>query len=375
MDTLSNVLESVRFEGARFLHAEFSAPWSLRSSHGRAAMRETLQGAEHVVCFHFVAEGRCKVKLQDSADVHEVNTGDLLLFSRDDSHVIGSHLHVAPLDPDSVRADDSVSDGTHPVPFRHGGGGEVTRIVFGYLACSRDMMRQLLDTLPRLVHIPGGDGQAVLLRELLRIGAREAVAARPGMDSTLARVADLMFVDALRRYAEILPPEGKGWFSALRDARIGRALALMHAEPGRAWTLEELARSVALSRSALADRFATLVGEPPMQYLTRWRLALAARSLRSGEAIVRVAERSGYESDAAFSRAFKREFGMPPAMWRRRGSSGIDRGAPHLVPHAQGSAAAGRIPIAPIRAQAARVQTITAPDGRSNTADKARPSA
>ncbi|MES1161535.1 MAG: AraC family transcriptional regulator, partial [Rhizobacter sp.] len=184
--------------------------------------------------------------------------------------------------------------------------------------CSRSAMRPLLETLPRLVRIPGGDGQAaLLLRELLSMGAREAMAARPGVDSTLARLADLMFVDALRRYAENLPPEGRSWLSALRDARIGRALALMHAEPGRAWTLDELARKVALSRSALADRFASLVGEPPMQYLTRWRLALAARSLRSGEAIVRVAERSGYESDAAFGRAFKREFGMPPAKWRR----------------------------------------------------------
>ena len=151
-------------------------------------------------------------------------------------------------------------------------------------------------------------------------GAARAIdASRPGTDSALARIAELVFIDALRRHAELLPPAGKGWLAALRDPRIGRALALLHAEPAQAWTLDELANRVALSRSALADRFAALVGEPPMQYLMRWRLAIAARALRSGaEAIVRIAERAGYESDAAFSRAFKREFGMPPAAWRRR---------------------------------------------------------
>jgi AraC-like DNA-binding protein len=130
-----------------------------------------------------------------------------------------------------------------------------------------------------------------------------------------------MFVEAMRRYVENLPPEGKGWLAGVRDAQIERALALLHGEPGRAWTVDELAREVALSRSALAERFAALVGEPPIQYLMRWRLALAARTLRSGNrAIALVAEESGYESESAFNRAFKREFGMPPAAWRRQGT-------------------------------------------------------
>jgi AraC-like DNA-binding protein len=130
-----------------------------------------------------------------------------------------------------------------------------------------------------------------------------------------------MFVEAMRRYVESLPPQGKGWLAGVRDAQIGRALALLHGEPGRTWTVDELARKVALSRSALAERFAALVGEPPIQYLMRWRLALAAAALRSGnQAIVRVAEESGYESESAFNRAFKREFGTPPAAWRRQGN-------------------------------------------------------
>ncbi len=134
----------------------------------------------------------------------------------------------------------------------------------------------------------------------------------------LAKLSELMFVEAMRRYVENLPPQDSGWLAGVRDAHIGRALSLLHAEPTRGWTVDELARAVALSRSAFAERFVALVGESPMQYLMRWRLALAAQTLRAGgDAIARVAERSGYESEAAFNRAFKREFGMPPATWRK----------------------------------------------------------
>jgi AraC-like DNA-binding protein len=208
------------------------------------------------------------------------------------------------------------------VQLRHGGGGATTRFVCGYLACSRSVCRPLLEALPRVLTIPIGDGPASsMLRELLRVGVRESSALRPGAGSLLAKLSELMFVEALRRYVENLPPQGMGWLAGLRDAQVGRALSLLHGEPGKAWTVDELAREVALSRSALAERFTALVGEPPMQYLMRWRLALAAQMLRAGrEAVGRVAERSGYESDAAFNRAFKREFGMPPAAWRRAGA-------------------------------------------------------
>jgi AraC-like DNA-binding protein len=205
--------------------------------------------------------------------------------------------------------------------LRHGGGGAATRFVCGYLACSRSLCRPLLDALPRVLRIPMGNGRAsAQVRELLRMGVAETWASRPGAGSTLAKLAELLFVEALRRYVESLPAEGKGWLAAVRDPQVGRALALLHGAPGRTWTVDKLAREVALSRSALAERFAALVGETPIQYLTRWRLALAARMLRVGrEAIARVAERSGYESETAFTRAFKREFGMPPAAWRKAG--------------------------------------------------------
>jgi AraC-like DNA-binding protein len=240
------------------------------------------------------------------------------LISQDDRHLMGSDLHLAPMEADSLGGADATTD-ADVIQMRHGGGGAATRFVCGYLACSRSVCRPLLDALPRLLRIPIGDGPAAtLLRELLRVGVRESSVSRPGAESMLAKLSELMFVEAMRRHAESLPPEGKGWLAGVRDAQIGRALALLHGEPGRAWTVDELAREVALSRSALAERFSALVGEPPMQYLMRWRLALAAQALRSGgDAIARVAEQSGYESEAAFNRAFKREFGIPPAAWRR----------------------------------------------------------
>ena len=210
------------------------------------------------------------------------------------------------------------------IQMRHGGGGVATRFVCGYLACSRSVCRPLLEALPRVLRIPIGEGPtAALLRELLRVGVLESSMSRPGAESMLAKLSELMFVDALRRYVESMPPGGKGWLAGVRDAQVGRALALLHARPDKPWTVDELAREVALSRSALADRFAALVAEPPIQYLMRWRLALAAQRLRSGrEAIARVAEHSGYESEASFSRAFKREFGMSPAAWRKAGLQG-----------------------------------------------------
>jgi len=318
MDALSEVLSSVRLEGAVYLNAEFTAPWCLLGKFGRLSVRKQLAGAEHVVFFHFLVEGRCKVRLAEGGEVLDVAAGDVVLFPQDDRHLMGSDLRTRPLESENTGAEDSAD----LIQIRHGGGGAVTRFVCSYLACSRSMFRPLLESLPRVLRIPIGDGTAsALLREVLQTGVRETSAARPGSGSLRAKLADLMFVEALRRYAENLPPEGKGWLAGVRDAQVGRALALMHREPGRAWTVDELARKVALSRSALARRFASLVGESPIHYLARWRLALAAQGLRAGtEAIARISEVSGYESEAAFSRAFRREFGLSPTAWRKAGA-------------------------------------------------------
>lgn len=326
MDSLSDILTSVRLEGAVYLNAEFTAPWCIRGKYGVENLSEWLGGADHVMFFHFLVAGACKVRLADGKDVLDVAAGDVVLFPRDDQHVMGSDLRLAPVETADLLRGDAILTDPGFIRLRHGGGGAVTRFVCGYLACTRHAIRPLIEALPRVVRIPIGNSSAsALVRDLLRVGVRESSESRPGAGSMLAKLSELLFVEALRRYVETLPPEGTGWLAGVRDPQIGRALALMHADPGRAWTVDDLARSIALSRSALAERFAALVGEPPMQYLTRWRLALAAQMLRSGrEAIVRVAERSGYESEAAFSRAFKREFGVPPAAWRRNRRAGAE---------------------------------------------------
>jgi AraC family transcriptional regulator, alkane utilization regulator len=318
MDALSDVLNSVRLEGAVYLNAEFTAPWCIRGELGLASVRQRLVASEHVAFFHFLTEGGCKVRLADGGEVLEASAGDLILFPQEGRHLMGTDLQLAPMEARAALTPDPES-GAELFHMRHGGGGAATRFVCGYLALSRSVFRPLLEALPRLVCIPMGEGPAAaMLRELFRAGVRESTALRPGAGSMLAKLAELMFVEALRRYIELLPPGGKGWLAGVRDAHVGRALALLHAAPGRHWTVDELAREAALSRSALAERFTALVGESPIQYLMRWRLALAARALRSGaDAIAQLAERSGYESEAAFSRAFKREFGMPPAAWRK----------------------------------------------------------
>ena len=317
MDALSDVLKSIHLEGAVYLNVEFSEPWCVQARFGMPCIQDKLAIAEHVMFFHYVAEGRAKLRLQKGGEVIEAKAGDLVLFAQDESHIMGSDLQLAPFDAGRIEGTDATD--TDFIHVRHGGGGALTRFVCGYVACGRSVLRPLRDSLPPMVRISMGDGPAGnLVRELLRMGVRESSMERPGSASTLAKLTELMFVEALRRHVESLPSGGKGWFAGVRDPQVGRALSLMHANPEKSWTVDSLARACAISRSALAERFAALVGETPMKYLTRWRLALAARSLRSSrETVARIADRSGYESEAAFNRAFKREFGVPPASWRR----------------------------------------------------------
>ncbi len=321
MDTLSKVLSSVRLEGALYINAEFAAPWCIRGRFARQTVRKWIPTAEHVIYFHYIVEGACKVRRSDGGDVLDVSTGDLVLFPHNDLHLMGSDVRLVPVETEDLPLRNPLEDGELNV-IKVGGDGAVTRFVCGWLGCSRAEVRPLIEALPRLLRIPiGASKGSSLVRELLSAGVRESFRAEPGSGTALAKLAELLFVDAMRRYVADLPPDRHGWFAALRDAHIGRALSLMHESPSRDWTVEELAREVALSRSALAERFTTLIGEPPMQYLKRWRLGIAARTLRAGnEHIGRIADRCGYESEAAFTRAFKREFGMPPREWRKSGS-------------------------------------------------------
>jgi AraC family transcriptional regulator, alkane utilization regulator len=317
MDALSDLLRTVKLNGALFLEGRFTAPWCVESHSGHESSG-MFGGLEHIVFFHIITEGCCKVRLAAGGELLEAAAGDLILMPQDDTHLLGSDLQLAPVDAGSL---------VRPAPpggmltMAYDGGGKETRLMCGFLSCDRQLCRPFLDALPRLVRVPlGEDPGAAWLMSLLRRGAQENSAPGPGSGTLLAKLAELLFVEAMRRYIEALPEQQTGWLAGLRDRHVGRALTLMHGQPARDWTVDDLAEQVGLSRSALAERFSSLVGEPPMQYLTRWRLVLAAAALRAGNrTIARVAEESGYESESAFNRAFKREFGMPPAAWRRNG--------------------------------------------------------
>ena len=317
MDALSNVLKSIHLEGAVYLNGDFTAPWCIRGECNVPSVRDRLRDAEHVFFFHLVTVGACRAKLDDWPETVEAHAGDVILIPGPDRHLLGSDLRLTPIDGERLTAE-SAADGDH-TRVRYDGGGAPTKFVCGFLACSHSVCRPLLEALPRLLCIDVGDtALSTMIRDLMQAGVRESSLERAGAQSMLAKLSELMFVEAIRRYVEALPPGGQGWLAGVRDTHVGRALALLHREPLRAWTVDDLAHEVALSRSALAERFTAMVGEPPIQYLTRWRLALAAQALRSGrETITRIAESAGYESEAAFSRAFKREFGKPPAAWRR----------------------------------------------------------
>lgn len=316
MDAFSSVLKALRLESGIFLEADFTAPWCIDSAPGKDDVRHILPSAEHVVIYHLLVEGACRARLPDGGTTIELGAGDVLMFPQGDGHLLGSDVARAPIAADKL-VQPSPQGGLARI--RHGGGGARTRFVCGYLACDSRLCRPLLGALPRMLRVSLAErtGAAWMLGTIQH-AAQESRAPRAGTDAVLAKLSELLFVEAIRCYIESIPEDQRSWFAGLRDPHVSRALQLLHGDPGRPWTVDELGNEAGMSRSALAERFTQLIGEPPMQYLTRWRLALAARSLREGNAsILRIAGDVGYESEAAFNRAFKREFGMPPATWRR----------------------------------------------------------
>ncbi len=337
MDAVSDVLRVVRLGGAVFLNGEFTAPWSLVSQADAALCVNYLPPSERVVSYHLITEGSCWAHLAGSdADTAVcVSAGELLVVPHGEAHVMGSAPGLPSVPAGPLLASQMKETPGEVIRVRHGGGGAATRIVCGFLACNETLSNPLLASLPRLFKIDmRNDPRSSWLQSSLEIAANEAAEWRAGSAIVLARLSELLFVEALRRCIEQLPPERKGWLAAARDRYVSRTLALLHAQPTRAWTVEELARLTGLSRSALAQRFTELLGQPPMQYLARWRLQIAGQELlASGSSVATVAARVGYDSEAAFSRAFKREFGMPPAAWRKAR-------ARHVQPPVAGSAAA-----------------------------------
>ena len=319
MDALSEILRVVRLVGAIFINARFTAPWCYQSPCADAAAPLLEPGAERVVIFHLITEGECFVEIADQPPMH-LRAGDVVLFPKGDAHRMTSAPGLLPAT--GGRSLDEVL-ARRPRQMAYGGGGAITRLVCGYLACDARLARMLLAGLPSVVRVNvRGSNAGMWLESSVRYALDEARSPRPGGAGVLAKLSEVLFIEVLRLYMIERGPDGTGWLAGVGDRIVGAALNALHARPAHAWTLEELARAAGSSRSVLAERFQHLVGCAPMQYLTQWRMLLAANILsRSNAPLARIAEDVGYQTDTAFSRAFRREFGAPPATWRRNHSA------------------------------------------------------
>ena len=315
MDALSDVLRVVRIKGGVFLHAEFTAPWCVSSEVDARDGATLLGGAGHIVLYHYVVEGRLKAGIP-GGEVVDIGPGEVFILPHNHRHLLGSDFDRVPV-PTATLVTQSPEGGLWAIG--HGGGGERTRIVCGFLGFERVAGNPLIDALPPMMTFDTRSGGATSwIGGSLEFAADEIRMRKAGAETVLAKLSELLFVEALRRHVQSLPEGQIGWLAGLKDPVVSQALALLHRRLSEPWTVDDLGREVGLSRSALADRFTKLIGEPPMRYLARWRLQVAASRLRDSDSpLARIAEQVGYESEAAFNRAFKREFGTPPATWRR----------------------------------------------------------
>lgn len=299
--------------------------WSYLTAPARAIADVLMPDADHVIPYHLVTAGACHARLMNGEPV-SLQAGDVILFPSGDRHVLTAAnpaaLSLPPVEITGNSLHQLLTRG-EVEPFKAGERGSATRIVCGFLACDAHLAAPIISSLPRMLRVRlKGTGNAAWVMSSIQFSVSESAARRPGSAMVLARLSEVLFAEALRQHMDSHPTQQTGWLGALKDRFVGKALAHMHEQPAAGWTVDALARCVGLSRSALGERFVALVGMPPMQYLLRWRIALAASQLRQSDASVRkVATDAGYESEAAFIRAFKKEHGVPPSAWRRQTGS------------------------------------------------------
>ncbi len=320
MDVLSEVLRVVRLQGALFYHAEFSSPWSVYAAGSRELARYFAIETKQVIVYHLLTEGRASVRL-DSGDRLSLEAGDIVMIPHGDRHVV-----------ENGPASRTVDDGAHLAHVLSqglkrwcvGGGGEITRFICGYMACEPRLGQVFLGGLPPLFKVNMRTHSSdAWLENSIRFFVDQADRFQPGGEAVLARLSEVLFVETLRAWIAQLPPRQAGWLAGARDSEVGKVLALMHSKPAHPWTIASLAKEAGTSRSVLAERFRHYLDQAPMAYLTRWRLQLGAQMLAStNHSVLQIAAEVGYESEAAFNRAFKREFDVPPARFR-----GQSRGA------------------------------------------------
>lgn len=316
MDDLSEVLRVVALGGGVFLDAEFTEPFAFVGKAARSLCTGVAVSGD-LICFHYVIEGGFHVSI-DGVDEAYVRAGQTVMMPRNPMHVLASRKGLLPTSASQITA-----EGPGIPKLRHGGGGEATRVVCGFLA-GNELLQAIVSTLPELLvldvaSLPSGQWIA----DSFRFAVQTQAEPEPGSSLVLTRITELLFLESLRRHLASAPPEDRGWTAGLRDPALRRALSLLHTRSCEPWTTDDLARELGMSRSALATRFTSVMGMPPMRYLTRWRMKQAANDLTArGRSVSEVAYDLGYSSEAAFTRAFRREFGSPPGEWRSRAAAG-----------------------------------------------------
>ncbi len=322
-DILSDVLRSVRLSGAIFFNVTASSPWVAEAPKAASLAPRVMPGAQHVVEYHVVTSGAGWATLIDSdEDPVRLSPGSVIMFPQGDRHVLSSEpqMRAQP----NLGIFDQPADRSPPFYIEQfGGGPDETRLICGFLGCDVRPFNPVIAALPRMIHIPdgytAGDGW---LSSLIKAIMKESRKQRVGAPSVLGKLSELLFVEVVRSYMETLPRDATGWLAALADRHVGRAIQLLHDHPQRAWTLDLLAREVGASRSVLVSRFADHLGVAPMTYLSNWRMQIAAGMLvNGGTTVAKVASEVGYQSEAAFSRTFKRCTGIAPGVWRTRSAS------------------------------------------------------
>lgn len=310
MDPLSDLLRVVRLDGAYFYAIEAAEPWRVETMAARELTPRIMPSSEHLISYHILTEGGCFGGLVGEEQV-ELTAGDVIVFPHGDPHVMSSGR--------GGRAGLNIltsAPARFPFKLQLGDPGpRVSSFVCGFLGCDRRPFNPLLEALPRRMHMRGMSN--AWLGNFIPQLSEESRLGRAGAGSVLTRLAELMFIEVLRRYLDDLPPGQTGWLAGLRDEVVSRVLTLIHARPAHPWTLAELAREAASSRTSLTKRFGLLMGQPPMQYLAQWRMQVAASLLmQSGAKVAAIGLEVGYDSEAAFSRAFKKATGLAPGAWR-----------------------------------------------------------
>lgn len=315
-DALSDLLKTVRLTGATFFDIAAQDPWAVCSPSPSSILPRILPGADHLISYHVLTTGRCFARIIGKEAI-PVEAGEVVVFTNSDPHIMSSTPDLG-ADPPTADVLEIAAASQTPFPINYVKDGAMSaRLVCGYLACDALPFNPLLEALPPVIKAGDVEGDGGWLGQFIKLAVSEVAEKRAGSETVLTKLSELMFVDVLRRYVASLPPQQTGWLAGLRDPHLSKALALIHDRPAHNWTVEALAKEAALSRTVLAERFTRLVGMPPMHYLAKWRMQIASELLSAGNSnVASIAAEIGYESEAAFSRAFKKMIGVPPSAWR-----------------------------------------------------------